>query len=301
MSEENKPRRKRRLTEEQRRKREEERRRLLILRAASIASLLMILGVAIFFVANGLISSSRARAKARAEKEAEIEAEEAALNARRSSITKAEELAKTYDYDGAISLLMQQDHYDTDSDLINAIAKYTAVKSTLEAKDVTKVPHIFYHSLIVDPSRTFDTNLWDSETIAGNNAWMTTIEEFDKITQQMYDNGWVLIRMRDMVTETRAEDGTVTFAKNKNLLLPAEKHPFVLSIDDWSYYHSYDGKGYGDKAVIDESGLVKIQYTDLDGTVTVGDYDVMPRLNTFLREHPDGAYKGARGMAAMTG
>ena len=32
---------------------------------------------------------------------------------------------------------------------------------------------------------------------------MTTIEEFDKITQQMYDNGWVLIRMRDLVTESR--------------------------------------------------------------------------------------------------
>lgn len=301
MAEENRKKHRRELTKAQRERRERERKRIVMLRAASIASLLIILAVAVFFVANGIISSARARAEARARKEAEIAAEEAALNARRAAIAEAEVLAGSYDYDGAIALLQQQEHYDTDSDLINAIAKYTAVKSTLEAKEVTTVPHIFYHSLIVDPSRTFDTSLWDEETIAGNNAWMTTIEEFDKITQQMYDNGWVLIRMRDLVTEKKNEDGSVTFEKNKSLLLPPDKHPFVLSIDDWSYYHSYDGKGYGDKAVLDENGLVKIQYTDKEGNVTVGDYDVLPRLNTFLREHPDGAYKGARGMAAMTG
>ena len=28
---------------------------------------------------------------------------------------------------------------------------------------------------------------------------------------------------------------------------------------------------------------------------------MVPRLNTFLKKHPDGAYKGARGMLAMTG
>lgn len=33
----------------------------------------------------------------------------------------------------------------------------------------------------------------------------------------------------------------------------------------------------------------------------VGDFDVVPRLNTFLKEHPDGAYKGARGLIALTG
>ena len=38
-----------------------------------------------------------------------------------------------------------------------------------------------------------------------------------------------------------------------------------------------------------------------DGTEEVGDFDVVPRLNTFLEEHPDGAYKGARGMIALTG
>ena len=139
----------------------------------------------------------------------------------------------------------------------------------------------------MDTNRAFDTAKWDPATLGGINAWMTTIEEFDKITQQMYDNGWVLIRMRDLVNQTTDSDGNVHFTKNNALLLPADKHPYVLSIDDWSYYHSYDGKGFGDKAVLDSNGEVKIQYTDAQGNVSVGDYDVLPRLNTFLKAHTD--------------
>ena len=283
-----------------RRARKEKHQQILI-RALGLVAVLMVLTVIIFFVVNDYVHDKQEQEAYKAQKEAEIAAEEAALAARRASIAEAEKLAVIYDYDGAIALLQSQENYDTDNDLINAIAQYTAEKSALEAKDVTTVPHIFYHSLIVDPARAFDSSKWAADEIAGINAWMTTVEEFDKITQQMYDNGWVLIRMRDLVVETKNEDGSVSFSQNKNLLLPADKHPFVLSIDDWSYYHSYDGKGYGDKAVVDENGKVKIQYTDADGNVSVGDYDVLPRLNTFLEAHPDGAYKGARGMAAMTG
>ena len=281
------------------RRRKLQRRRQLRLIYSMIALIIFLLVV---ILAAGLFQTRKNRSsEIRAAKAAEIEAEETAIKNRRATIAEAEKIAQTYDYDGAISLLQNQEEYDTDTELINAIARFTAEKSSLEAKDPLTVPHIFYHSLIVDTDRAFNTTMWGEETVAGINAWMTTIEEFDKITQQMYDNGWVLIRMRDLVTQTTDENGTVHFTKNKNLLLPADKHPFVLSIDDWSYYHSYEGKGYGDKAVLDGNGKVKIQYTDAQGNVSVGDYDVMPRLNTFLDAHPDGAYKGARGTAAMTG
>ena len=292
---------KKHLTRAQIEARNKRRRRKILIRAFLLTSVFVVLGLAIFFVARGILAGTSARAKAKAEKEAEIAAEEQVIADRRAAISQADVLATQYDYDGAIALLQEQQGYDTDSELINAIAKYTAVKTTLEAKDVTKVPHIFYHSLIVDTTRAFDTSKWGSDTVGGINAWMTTIGEFDKITQQMYDNGWVLIRMRDMVTQSTDANGNVTFTKNTSLMLPQDKKPFVLSVDDWSYYHSYDGKGYADKAVIDENGDVKCQYTDASGNVSVGDYDVVPRMNTFLKEHPDGAYKGARGMLAMTG
>ena len=53
--------------------------------------------------------------------------------------------------------------------------------------------------------------------------------------------------------------------------------------------------------MIDENGDVKCHYVKTDGSENIGDFDVVPRLNTFLKEHPDGAYKGARGTIALTG
>ena len=133
------------------------------------------------------------------------------------------------------------------------------------------------------------------------NAWMTTVEEFDRITQQMYDNGYVFVRLRDLVVETKDENGNVTFAPNTNLMLPPDKRAVVLSVDDLSYYHSYKPAGFPERLVLDDNGDVKCLYKTSDGKKHIGDYDVVPRLNTFLKKHPDGAYKGARGMIAMTG
>ncbi len=295
---------KRHLTEEERElrrrrrlRRQRERRRRIIM--TSVALLALFIGL--IAVAFTIFRQNDKKQQARTEKEQQIAREERELQDRQDAIAEAETLAVQYDYDGAIALLMEQENYDTDSDLVNAIAKYTAEKSNLEAKDPTQVPHIFFHSLIVDTNRAFDTTKWSEDEVAGINAWMTTVEEFDAIMQQMYDNGWVLVRMRDLVTETTDEDGTVHFTANNSLMLPADKKPFVLSIDDWSYYHSYDDKGYGDKVVLDENGEVKVHYVDAEGNEYVGDYDVVPRLNTFVKEHPDFSYKGARGTAALTG
>ena len=53
--------------------------------------------------------------------------------------------------------------------------------------------HIFYHSLVVDPERGF---AGDDSIAAGFKQWMTTMDEFNKITQTMYDNGYVMVRLR---------------------------------------------------------------------------------------------------------
>ena len=38
-----------------------------------------------------------------------------------------------------------------------------------------------------------------------------------------------------------------------------------------------------------------------DGTVVTGDYDVVPILDSFIKEHPDFSYHGRKGILAMTG
>ncbi|MGI6021265.1 MAG: polysaccharide deacetylase family protein [Lachnospiraceae bacterium] len=275
--------------------------RKLVVNCTIIAMVCSAAAIAIFITSNAVKRKNESEARKKSELEAKITAEENELNARREAIEKAEEMISGYYYDEAIAMLEAIPGHDTDTEIIDEIAKINSIKTTLEPVDITTVPHIFYHSLIVDTDRAFDESVWSADEVAGINAWMTTVSEFDKITQEMYDNGYVLVRMRDLVKETKNADGTVTLVPNDELKLPPGKHPYVLSIDDWSYYHSYSGKGYAEKAVLDENGKVKCLYTDADGVTDIGDYDVVPRLNTFMESHPDASYKGARGMIALTG
>lgn len=216
-------------------------------------------------------------------------------------MAEAKTLAMGYDYDGAVARLMSISGYDTDQTIQQLISDYTAQRDACVAVDPTTVPHIFYHSLVNSTARAFDVERLGQGAVDGFNAWMVTTDEFDQITQRLYDEGYVYVRLRDLVTQTTDGDGTVHFAPNSELKLPEGKKAIVLSVDDCSYYHSYEAAGFPDKLVIDENGDVKCQYSDDDGNTSIGDYDVAPRLNTFLREHPDGAYHGARGILAMTG
>lgn len=218
-----------------------------------------------------------------------------------SALEEARLLAAGYDYDGAISYLQSIPSYESSAEITAAIADIGKSKNACVAVDVTTVPHIFYHSLINDTDRAFNVEVLGQGAVDGMNAWMTTVEEFDKITQTMYDNGYVFVRLRDLVVQSTDANGNVTFTPNTNLLLPPDKKPVVLSVDDLSYYHSYEAAGYPDKLVLDENGDVKCHYVTSDGVEHIGDYDVVPRLNSFLDEHPDGAYKGARGLIALTG
>ena len=229
------------------------------------------------------------------------EASEKKTKKKDKNIEQAKLLAMGYDYDGAINLLKSVKNYKENTKITKLIKKFEEQKAACVPVDVNAVPHIFYHSLINDTDRAFNVSVLGKNAVDGMNAWMTTVEEFDRITQQMYDNGYVFVRLRDLVVETKDENGNVTFAPNTNLMLPPDKKAVVLSVDDLSYYHSYKPAGFPERLVLDDNGDVKCLYKTSDGKKHIGDYDVVPRLNTFLKKHPDGAYKGARGMIAMTG
>ena len=75
----------------------------------------------------------------------------------------------------------------------------------------------------------------------------------------------------------------------------------MLSQDDVSYYHYMDGDGFAQKLIVDENGDVKNTYIEDDGSVSVGDYDMVPLIDTFVKEHPDFSYHGHKGIIALTG
>ncbi len=235
------------------------------------------------------------------ETEKQPASEASASNESVQLMEEAKLLAAGYDYDGAIAKLTSISGYDSDQTIQQLISDYTAQRDACVAVDPYTVPHIFYHSLVNSTAKAFDYEALGQGAVDGFNAWMVTVDEFDAFTQRLYDAGYVYVRLRDLVVETTDADGNVHFAPNTELKLPEGKKAIVLSVDDCSYYHSYESASFPEKLVLDDNGKVKCLYTDAAGNTSVGDYDVVPRLNTFLEEHPDGAYHGARGIMAMTG
>ncbi|MBS6196432.1 MAG: polysaccharide deacetylase [Clostridiales bacterium] len=267
------------------------------MRAAVLGVLILILIGSIVLVSFQVKKSKERKAQEKAAKEQEIQAEEEKNRKRKEAIAESERMALTYDYDGAIELLKSLENYDKDADIIAKIAKLEAEKSTMVSVSMGEVTHVFYHSLVVDPVRGFAGT---DSAAAGFKQWMTTVDEFNSILQEMYNNGYVIVDLHDLVTQTTDEDGTVHFKTNQ-ILLPEGKKPYIMSFDDLSYYHSYDGRGTASKMVVDENGELACEYIQADGTTVVGAYDYVPLLNQFLEEHPDASYKGAKGTIALTG
>ena len=209
-----------------------------------------------------------------------------------SPMEKASLLAAQYDYDGAIELLQSQPDYDSSEEMQDAVSEYENAKATCVEYPLDQITHIFFHTLIKDTSKAFDG---DSDS-GGYNQVMTTIDEFNRIIEGMYEKGYVMVSPHDMATVN--EDGTMSKGK---IMLPAGKIPFVLSQDDVSYYHYMDGDGFADRLVLDENGDVKAEYVEDDGSVSWGDYDLVPIIDSFVKEHPDFSYHGRKGILAMTG
>lgn len=220
-------------------------------------------------------------------------------SSKEEALTEASAYATQYDYDKAIAVL---DPYSSDSDAAEAIQKYTSEKEACVAVDVTKVPHVFFHSLIND-DRGLRSDVVGQDRAWRNDAAMATADEFDHMIEDMYEAGYVLVGLDDLCVKTTGSDGTVQIAKNTHLMLPEGKKALVFSEDDLSYYHTYGigTQGYATKMVLDDKGEVKCEYTDEHGKTKIGDYDVVPRLDTFIEKHPDFSYHGARGTVAMTG
>lgn len=210
-------------------------------------------------------------------------------------MAQAELMAAQYDYDGAIALLQGTEGYSSNTEMQQAVTDYGIARDSLVEYPLDQVTHVFFHSMIVDTTRAFEKGN-DDYTTKGLNQVMTTMSEFEKIMQSMYEKGYVMVSLHDMCNVDEA--GNVTRGK---ILLPEGKKAFVLSQDDVSYYHYQDGYGLADKLLIDENGDVKNQYTDADGNVLIGDYDMIPWIDTFVKEHPDFSYHGHKGVIALTG
>lgn len=169
-------------------------------------------------------------------------------NSSQSVLEQAKIMYAQYNYDEAIKLLKSQKDFEKNKDYMDIAAKCQVARAALVEYPIEKITHVFFHTLVKDTSKAFDG---DSDS-GGYNQVMTTIDEFNKIIQIMYDKGYVMVSPHDMATVN--EDGSMSRGK---IMLPKGKIPFVLSQDDVSYYHYMDGDGYASRLVLDENGEVK--------------------------------------------
>lgn len=225
----------------------------------------------------------------------ETETAAAPQDARTALFAKADRLAAMYDYDAAAETLANSD-YKEDPEALSRIERYQATAATMVAADNSEITHVFFHILTVDTDRAFT----DDKQGKDFNQVMTTIPEFEKILQQMYERGYVLVGLHDIAEVQKQDDGTEKMV-SKKIMLPEGKKPFVMSEDDVCYYEYMEGRGFADKMVLDENGKLKLQYTDAAGNVSIGDYDIVPILDNFVDEHPDFSYRGAKAIMAFTG
>lgn len=275
-----------------RRQQREKRKKLVILTTMAFVSVAAAAGAVrgISSFVGSRIHSGKTEAVAGREDAEDREAQEAAAGA--DILAQAELLAEQYDYDRAISLLEGSSQYKSSEEFRQAAESFRETKETCKSWPLEEVTHVFYHTLIKDPSKAFDGDY----KAADYNQVMTTIDEFNKITQTMYDKGYVLVSIYDMAEA----DGKGTM-KPGEILLPPGKIPFVLSQDDVCYYHYMDGDGYASRLIVDDEGKVRNEYVEDDGTVSVGDYDMVPLIDRFVEKHPDFSYRGAKGIVALTG
>ena len=273
----------------------------------------IIAGVAIIVFIIGSIT--RAVQNNKAEKAASIAAsssiaeEEARLEqAAKELIAEADNLMAGYDYQGAIALLNSFEGDISKFSAVNdKILECEAAQKTLVTwSDPNQIPNLSFQLLVADPTRGFNH---DTYGYSINRNFITT-DEFSKILQQLYDNGYILVDLDDFTTTESAADGSTVY-KVKALQLPNGKKPIMITQTNVNYnYYLIDGdgdkipdaKGTGIASKLLWNGnSYTCEMVDANGQTVTGDFDLVPILEKFIQKHPDFSYRGARATLALTG
>ena len=268
----------------------------IILCAAALLIVIFVIG-----------SITRAVQRSNAEVQASINASIAAAEEHERLVADAQKisndattLAAGFDYDAALALINSFDGNISDFPQLERLYKdYTRAKSELVLwDDPLKVLNLSFQLLIADPERAFKNAEYGSSFKKN----FITVDEFSRILQQVYENGYILISISDIA------DGTSI----KPLYLPAGKKPLILTQTQVNYYTymtdgdgdklpDKNGAGFANKLVVDANGNLSCELITADGETVTGAYDLVPILEAFIATHPDFSYKGAKATLAVTG
>ena len=154
------------------------------------------------------------------------------------------------------------------------------------------VEHIFFHPLIAYPELAFDGDYMEQ----GYNDYFTTIPEFERIIEQLYERNFILVHLSDVYEEVNGE------VVARTLDLPEGKKPLVISIDDLNYYEYMIEHGNAYKLILDKKGKIATYSKNPQGEDVISYTDeIVTLLDTFVEKNPDFSLNGAKGTIALTG
>ena len=269
--------------------------------------LILVLSFAIGSLTNAI--EERQLANAEKDKQMAAASEAADLEAQEyeALMDGAKIMAAGYDYQNAVDLI---DTFSGDianyPDMQALRAEYvTAQTQLMEHRDPSMIPNLSFHMLIED----LDRALKDENYGGKYNRNFVSTTEFRQILEHLYANGYVLVDFESFIGAASLND-TEQFIPNP-IYLPSGKKPIMITqtmVNYFAYMVDPDGDGtpdakgagFANKLVV-QNGEIKAQYVDASGNNLVGDYDLVPILESFIAAHPDFSYRGARAILAVTG
>ena len=238
-------------------------------------------------------SIGRARERA-AVKEREERIAELMKNEAETLKSRAAAMAAEYDYENAMKTLANYSGGLTgNQELLNLYNSYKeALNDLVVWDDLSAIPNLSFRTLVADLQKAAA----DPDRGSRYKKNYITTDEFTRILNQLYENGYVLVSLGDFAAPATAEDGSVTVNRT-SIRLPEGKKPIILTQEGVNYYsHMEKSGGFADALTVNASGELTCVMGENEGN-----FDLVPLLNAFLLEHPDFSYEGARATIAVSG
>ncbi|MBR5294287.1 MAG: hypothetical protein IKU31_05875 [Oscillospiraceae bacterium] len=239
----------------------------------------------------GSVSRGRDRAAAKAQEEriTQLLKDEAESLKSRSAAMAAE-----YDYENAMKTLASfSGGLANHQELLDLYNSYKTALSQLVVWDnLAEIPNLSFRTLMADLQKAAA----DPDRGSRYKKNYITTDEFSRILNQLYENGYVLVSLYDFAVPVTAEDGSVGVNRT-SIRLPEGKKPIILTQEGVNFYsHTEKSGGFADSLVVGAEGELTCRMGENEGA-----FDFVPVLNAFLAEHPDFSYEGARATIAVSG
>ena len=207
-------------------------------------------------------------------------------------MAEGEHLLATYKFYSAESLFSDLAVIFPEDEMIKSNL-LTATSHTSEVKEYRgKIECICVRSLIADTEVAFSGRYHSSNT----NLHLTA-KEFEKILENLYQRGYVLVDVEDLIDQSDP-----TFLLERNLKVPKGKKPLIVVIEDLQYGVADYKCGTCRRLVLNDENQVCGEYQNNAGeTVVSRTAEAIGLLDVFVEKHPDFTYDGAKGIISVSG